>query len=146
MSTPKDEEVFFPEYEISRLMDERFKTDGFLLFKLPASSACSLERSFKRHHRLDDLAQKNGAISTIIYWYNVFVELATMLPRFILRPHAEGIREFYIINNKSISSFAITPHPNEEKCMFVRLNRGVASNTAGNRDGPTASLSGRPLP
>jgi len=124
-----ESQIFYPEIEIWRLMNERFEADGFLVLKLRRNDALALDRSIARNKWLDALATKRGLLSSCQYWAAVAWELIGVIYRYIFAPNAARAREFCLINKKTIASIDLVPCSDEPKCMLVRLNR-IATSTS----------------
>ena len=124
-----ESQIFYPEIEIWRLMNERFEVDGFLVLKLRRNDALALDRSLARNKWLDALATKRGLLSSFQYWAAVAWELIGVIYRYIFAQNAARAREFCLINKKTIASIDCVPCTDEPKCMLVRLNR-IATTTS----------------
>ena len=138
-----ENQIFYPEIEIWRLMKERFETDGVLVLKLRRTDALALSHFLARHKRLNTLASNQGALKSIQYWAVAAWDLIGMIRQYIFTPNAARAREFCLVNGKTIASVDYVPCPDEPKSMLVRLNRTATSNLAVKRDAPQAA---RPLP
>ena len=125
-----ESQIFYPEIEIWRLMNERFEADGFLVLKLRRNDALALDRSMDRNRRLDTLAKKRGLLSSFQYWAAAAWELIGVIYQYIFAQNAARAREFCLINKKTIASIDCIPCPDEPKCMLVRLNRIVTTTSS----------------
>lgn len=124
-----ENQIFYPEIEIWRLMNERFEADGVLVLKLRRNDALALDRSIVRNKWLDVLATKRGFLVTFQYWAAVAWELIGVVYQYLFAQNAARAREFCLINKKTIASVDYVSCPDEPKCMLVRLNR-IATSTS----------------
>ena len=121
-------QIFNPEIETWRLMEQRFQTDGALVLKLRRQDASSLERSFARNKWLDAQATKQGVFNSFQYWTVVAWEIVVSIFRYILAPNAARTREFYLANGRKIASVDFLSCPDEPKYMLVCLNHTATPN------------------
>ena len=136
MPAEPEEEIFNPEAELSRLMKARFLTAGSLTIRLPKAEARTFQRFVASENKLGDMAGRRGILNSLAYWVLVLVHLVGIARAHLLAPNVSRLREFWVVNRRTIGSVEYAPCLQYPKCVLVRLARMATSNPAlqGTRD------------